>query len=72
MSIVKQIQAFLAVSEVFLRQSGVEWANECWLSQDGTAGVDDERAMLERDRLPDGEFGFAVSGEAAAMINQVI
>jgi hypothetical protein len=72
MSIVKQIQAFLAVSEVFLRQSGVEWANEYWLSQDGTGGVDDERAMLERDRLPDRAFGFAVSGEAAAMINQVI
>jgi hypothetical protein len=72
MSIVKQIQAFLAVSEVFLRQSGAEWANEYWLSQDGTDGVEEDREMLERDRMPDRAFGFAVSGEAAAMINQVI
>jgi hypothetical protein len=72
MSIVKQIQAFLAVSEVFLRQSGAEWANEYWLSQGGMDGVEDDRAKLEGDRMSDRAFGFAVFGEAAAMINEAI
>ncbi|WP_406868900.1 hypothetical protein [Paraburkholderia fungorum] len=72
MSIVKQIQAFLAVSEVFLRQSDAEWANEYRLSQGGTDGVEEDREKLERDRMPDRAFGFAVLGEAVAMINKVI